>query len=133
MPQNGAGIDEPPGPDTVAAMSPTDDAEFHRLVQRRTDLLELLVGICDRATHFVADLEAFASRARNRAAVEKMRLEVAGVRDACGQLLAQLQRQPAAPPPDVDPAGPPGPPRERRRPDYLRVVGEEGGEASTEP
>jgi hypothetical protein len=103
----------------------TDAEEFHRLVQKRTDLIEDLMGVCDRAAHFAAELEGFSPRARNRAAVEKMLQEAVTVRRACEEALEHLQRQPApvTDDPPADSAAPHA--RERKRPDYLRVVGQD--------
>jgi hypothetical protein len=106
------------------------DEEFHRLVQKRTDLIEVLVSVCDRAAHFAAELEGFSHRARNRAAVEKMLQEAVTVRRACEDALEHLQRQPApvVEPHAADSAAPPA--RERKRPDYLRVVGQDDDDAA---
>jgi hypothetical protein len=60
-------------------------------------LIDLIMGVCDRAADFATDLETFLHRARNRAVVERMLLEVGGVREACSEILARLQRQPAPP------------------------------------
>jgi hypothetical protein len=103
-------------------MPDSADPDFHRLVRQRTALIELIMGVCDRAADFATELEAFSHRARNRAVVERMLLEVVGVRDACSEILARLQRQPSPPPEDAAAAEPATPPKERNRPDYLRVV-----------
>ncbi len=84
------------------------------------------MGAFDRAADFSTDLEAFSDRARNRAVVERMLLEAVGVREACREILhgcSGNRRPPDEDEAKAEPATPP--PKERNRPDYLRVVGTE--------
>jgi hypothetical protein len=106
-------------------MSNNDDAEFHRLIRRRTDFIESLAAVCDSAASFGVDLDTFAHRARNRAAVEKMLQEVVAVREACQEILERLQGQPAPPPDDAGAPEPPAVRNERKWPEHLRPVGDE--------
>jgi len=105
-----------------------DEIEFRRLVRRRTELIESMTAVCDSASGFALELEAFALRTpRNRAAVEKIFQEVVAMREACQRILEQLQRQPTAgdePPLAIESSPPPA--RETGLPDYLKVI--EGGQ-----
>ena len=105
----------------------SDEAEFRRLILRRTDLIDSLMSVCDSASGFAIELETFAHQTpRNRAAVARILGEVVAMREACQRILEQLQRQPPTPPREPPAAAEDkARPTERKRPDHLRVVKED--------